>query len=146
MKSFLNTEWFWLAAMTAVIWGFTAPLEKLGLKKVDPVTGIVARCLGAVIGIIVISALKPAVWGNLKAAGWAPVLALVAAGICGTVLGQFTNLHALKIGEISRVSSIAGSWPLIAFIVAVFLFREKVTVEKVMGVISIVGGIVLLRL
>ena len=144
MKDLLG-NWFWLAILTALIWGFTAPLEKAGLRKIDPVAGIVARCIGAVIGMMVITVLRPSVWSDMKGAGFWPVMALVTAGILGTVVGQFTNLHALKIGDVSKVSPIAGAWPLIAFLLAVVLAGEELTARKIAGALTIVGGVFLIR-
>lgn len=59
--------------------------------------------------------------------------------------GQWTYYKALKYAEASRVVSIVGGFPLIAFVVAVLLLGESLTLQKLCGTILVVAGIALLR-
>ncbi|MFC1805193.1 EamA family transporter, partial [Candidatus Omnitrophota bacterium] len=60
--------------------------------------------------------------------------------------GQICFYHALKSAEASRIVPIAGSFPLVAFILGVLFLSETVTPLKLGGVLLVTLGIWALRI
>jgi len=135
---------FWWAILTACIWGVVPILEKLGLAKIDPYVALFYRCLGVLIGILFLGlfAVKPA---QLKAVSPKAIIVLVIAGFLASFLAQITFYHGLKMGEVSRVVPIAGTYYLITFVLGIFLLGEAITLMKVCGIVLIVAGMWFLR-
>jgi len=138
-------SWFSWAAATAFIWGCAPLLEKVGLAKVAPTTGLFFRCLGVLLGFVFLAAfwVKPQ---QVRAADWTTIALLVASGLMGSFLGQIPYYMALKGAEMSRVVLIAGSYPLVAVLLGVLVLGESVSVTKVAGMLAVIGGLWLLRL
>ncbi|MBI4243438.1 MAG: EamA family transporter [Planctomycetes bacterium] len=143
MKDF---DWFSWALLTAVVWGVVPIFEKMGLVKAQPYAGVVLRCAGIVIGVIFMIALRPSCLTEIKGLSWTTITFLLLAGILGSVVGQITNFSAMKLGEVSRVTPVTGSWPMVAFIIGLVFFSEAITLYKIIAAVFILAGIVLLRL
>ena len=135
---------FWWSILTACIWGTVPLLEKLGLFRADPITGVFARSFGVAIGALVF-----AVW-------WSPWKALAAldartlcllgfGGFLASFVGQMAFYHALKVGHVSQVTPISGTYPLIAALLAWTVLREPLTLSRLIGVSLIVAGTLLLH-
>lgn len=135
---------FGWAILTACIWGVVPILEKLGLAKIEPLTALFYRCFGVILGIILLGMfmVKPA---QMKAVDLRSVMVLVLAGFLASFVANLTFYHALKIGEVSRVVPIAGTYQLVAFLLGIVIFGEALTLAKAVGVFLIVSGIWFLR-
>ena len=135
---------FLWALATACIWGVVPVLEKLGLAKVGPYVGLFYRCLGVLIGIFLLGTImvKP---HELKQIDVKAVFLLVLAGFLASFVAQITFYHGLKIGEVSRVVPISGAYPLIAFLLGVFVLGETLTIQKVIGMLFVISGVWLLK-
>jgi len=128
------------AILTACIWGVVPLLEKLGLAKVNPLVGLFYRCLGVVLGILLLGIfmVKPA---QIKSVDLRSALLLISGGFLASFLAEITFYHALKVDEVSRVVPISGSYPLVAFILGIVLLGEAISPTKILGVLLIVAGI-----
>jgi len=132
------------ALMAACIWGVVPILEKVGLTKIDPFVGLWFRCVGVFLGLLCASLLvKPAA---LKAVEPRTMFVLISAGFLASFVAQICFYHSLKAGDVSRVVPVAGSFPLIAFVLGILVLGESLTLMKGIGVVLIVGGIWLLKL
>ncbi|MDG6028073.1 MAG: hypothetical protein E3K40_15510 [Candidatus Brocadia sp.] len=58
-KSNIFMEAFFLALLTAFIWGFVPFLEKIGLSSVEPTTAYLVRCSGVLLGVVILLAFTP---------------------------------------------------------------------------------------
>lgn len=135
---------FWWAALTALIWGVVPILEKLGLKHAEPTVGLFARSAGVAFGALIFACL----WSPWKALAAVPIgsFALLAlGGFLASFVGQWAFYHALKVGDISQVTPVSGAYPLVAAILAWTIFREPITITRVVGVLLIVTGALLLK-
>lgn len=135
---------FWWALATAVIWGIVPLIEKLGLAQTNPVTGVFARTLGVMVGLVVFSI----VWSPWKALAGLPVrsFALLALGGClASFVGQLMFYQALKTGRVSQVTPVAGAYPLVAAVLGWWLLREPLSATRVLGAVFVVAGVLLLR-
>ena len=70
---------------------------------------------------------------------------LMLAGILASFVAQMTFYKALKIGEVSKVAPISGTYYLISFVLGIFILGESITASKIAGMILIVAGAWLLR-
>jgi len=135
---------FGWAILTACIWGIVPILEKFGLTKVEPFTALFYRCFGVVMGIVLLSLfiVKPQ---EIKSVDLKSAVVLVIAGFLASFVANITFYHALKIGEVSKVVPVAGTYQLIAVILGIFLFREAITIPKIAGVVLVFTGLWFLR-
>jgi transporter family protein len=132
------------AILTACIWGVVPVLEKLGLAKTEPFTALFFRCLGVIIGIVLLGTIivKP---HQMKQVDPKAIGLLVLSGFLASFVAQIAFYHGLKIGEVSRVVPISGTYPLIAFLLGIFVLGEAVTVHKIIGMLLVISGVWLLR-
>ena len=132
------------ALLAACVWGVVPILEKIGLHKVVPLTALFYRSFGVLLGIFLLGAfvLKPA---DFKVIDMKSLFVLVLSGFLASVVAQVFFYHGLKIGEVSRVVPIAGSFPLISFILGVFILGEAITPMKLVGILLVISGIWFLR-
>lgn len=131
------------AILTAFVWGFVPLLEKMGLVKVAPLVGLFYRSLGVLIGILFLGIfLKPQ---EIKAIDLRSALLLIIGGFLASFAAQICFYHGLKIGEVSRVVPISGSYPLIAFVLGIIFLGESLSPAKIIGVASIILGIWVLK-
>lgn len=137
---------FLFAVLAAVIWGFAPALEKVGLKgaSIDPFLGVFIRtipiALIAVLGVVLMGRLGEVAAVDLKSA-----LFVAAGGLVAGLLGQLAFYSALKWGEASVVVPVAATYPLVALLVSVLFLGEAFTIQKLAGIILVVGGVVLLK-
>ncbi|MDP8266835.1 MAG: EamA family transporter [Candidatus Aceula meridiana] len=138
------TAFLW-AIITACIWGIVPILEKTGLLKATPLAGLFYRCLGVFLGFIVLMTflVKPA---EIKAVDLKSASFLILGGFLASFVAQMTFYNALKQGEVSRIMPIAGSFPLIAFILGILILGESFSWIKMAGAMCIVTGIIALKL
>ncbi|MCX5749706.1 MAG: EamA family transporter [Candidatus Saganbacteria bacterium] len=136
---------FWLAIMAAVIWGFVPLLEKIGLGKIEPLVGLFYRSCGVLIGlvILVLFFLKPA---EIRSVDLRSALLVMTGGFLASFVATILFYHALKWGEMSRIVPISGSYPLITFVLGIFLLGESFSLLKLLGVILAVIGVWLLKI
>lgn len=135
---------FWWALLTAVIWGCVPILEKIGLQHTEPTVGLFARSAGVCVGALIFAWL----WSPWKALAAMPIgsfCLLALGGFLASFVGQWAFYHALKVGHISQVTPVSGTYPLVAAILAWTIFREPITVPRVIGVLLVVVGALMLK-
>lgn len=133
------------AALASIIWGFAPALEKVGLSgKIDPYLGVVVRTLSiavmALLGLTLMGRLRAITTVDLKSAFF-----VAAGGIVAGLIGQVAFYSALKSGEASIVVPVAATYPLVALMVSVIFLGEAFTLQKLLGIGLVVGGVVLLN-
>jgi len=138
------TPFMW-ALLTAITWGFVPIIEKMGLAKISPMIGLFYRCLGVVIGIVLLLAIENKAIRQSFSALHPGMLLLIGGGFLASVVGQIFFYMGLKNGESSQVVPLAASYPLVTFILAAILLGEKVTISKIVGLVFIVLGIFFLK-
>ncbi len=136
---------FWLATSAAVIWGFVPLLEKVGLAKLDPMVGLFYRSIGVLMGLVILGLfmVKPA---EIRSVDMRSALLVMTGGFFASFVAQILFYQALKIGDMSWIVPISGSYPLIAFLLGVFILGEAVTPVKVGGALLIILGLWALKI
>ena len=135
---------YYLALLTALIWGTVPILEKIGLREAPPLAGLVIRSAGVIIGLICLFFFYSP-WGEFAKMSGKAILCLALGGFLASFVAQLIFYHALKIGNVSRVVPIAGTYPLIAFILGILVLGEKLTIPKTIGACLVVIGALLLK-
>lgn len=134
-------SWAVYALLSAVFAGATAVLAKLGIQGVNSNLATAIRTVVIVVfawGIVLargettsVKQLTPANWTFLVLSG----LATGASWLC--------YFRALSLGPVSRVAPIDKLSFVIAVVLGLLLFREKVTLTFVCGVALIAAGVLL---
>ena len=134
-----------LAALGAAIcWTISAILYKEALLKTKPISANIVRLVCTSIILVAYLAIigKFGVLMNLPA--YAVVLACVS-GIIGLGFGDTLYMMSLKLIGVARAVPITCVYPLFNLLWAVFLVGEPITLSVVLGAVTIVFGIWLLR-
>ena len=134
-----------LAALGAAIcWTVSAIMYKEALLKTKPVSANIVRLVCTSIILVAYLAIigKFGVLMNLPA--YAVVLACVS-GIIGLGVGDTLYMMSLKLIGVARAVPITCVYPLFNLLWAVFLVEEPITLSVILGAVTIVFGIWLLR-
>jgi len=133
-----------LLVLTALMWGTTPILEKLGLGKVDPLVGLTIRSIAIIVlllGFLIVT-------GRIKELATVDTKSIVIFSISGTLaglLGMLTYFEALKLGATSRIVPLAAAYPLVTAFLSVFILGEQITLIRVIGTVLIVLGVWLVK-
>ncbi len=133
------------AILAALVWGASPLLEKIGLRKISPVYAVFIRSLAVTTTLffylIFKNGFKKTCFTDIKS-----VTFIILGGLLAGMVGQLFYFTSLKSWEASRVVPIAGSYPLVAFLLSVLLLGEQITLYKLAGVVLIIGGITLIKI
>ena len=129
-----------LLVVTALLWGATPILEKIGLIKVDPVVGITIRSAVATVGLLILTLLLGRGRALIEVDGKGFLL-FGASGVLAGALGMWAYYAALKMEATSKIVPISASYPLVTALLTVLILREGVTLPRVIGTALIVIGI-----
>lgn len=131
----------WL--FTLLCWGISPVLEKIGLKKVDPLVALFVRTFFALIGISFFI-LFFASYQQFKDLSFKSLFILGLSGITAGFLGMYFYFSLLKMHPASQIVPLTATYPLVASLLAIFLLKEPLTLSKLLGTFLIVLGIYLL--
>ena len=133
-----------LLAATAVLWGATPIIEKIGLARVDPLIGVTVRSTIVTVGLLILTFLTGKGKDLLAVEGRTLVL-FGASGMMAGLLAMWTYYTALKMEATSKIVPIAACYPLVTVLLGVVVLREGVTLPRVIGTALIVSGIWLVK-
>jgi transporter family protein len=133
-----------LLVITAVLWGATPILEKIGLAKVDPLIGVTIRSTVVTVGLLIITLAmgKGKALLEVEAKGF---FLFGTSGVMAGLLAMWTYYTALKAGATSKIVPISACYPLVTALLSVLILREGITFARVMGTALIVSGIWLVK-
>ena len=132
-----------LSIFGMVCWGIAPVFAKAALKDIDPAAGLVLRTIFAasvVSGWVIIS-------GNFSKVSSIPAGTWWLIGIealLATLVGDLAYYAALKKGDVSLVTIIMSSSPLITILCSVLFLGEQMTLMRLIGAILVVAGIILI--
>ena len=135
---------YWWAVMSACVWGGVPLIEKAGLARTAPITGVFYRSLGVLLGFLILSIawVKP---GEVRSVDMKSAILLMTGGLLASIVGQIFFYNALKLGEISKMVLVGGSYPVITFLLGILVFGESVNLYKILGAALVMAGLVLLK-
>lgn len=134
---------FWWAVLTACVWGLVPLLEKVGLGATSPSIGVLARSMGVLAGVVLLS-LTMSPWRALGSLTLRSFLLLALGGFLASFVGQMMFYRALKASQISYVTPIAGAYPLVAVLLGWWVLHEPITTARLCGAGMIILGVWLL--
>jgi len=133
-----------LLFITMILWGSTPLLEKLGLKNVDPLMGIFIRSLAITVVLFVFYLFSGRLI-ELTKISLKNFSLFAASGIMAGLIGMWTYFYLLKEGMTSKIVPIAASYPLITAILSIIVLGEQVTIQRIIGIILTIIGIILVK-
>ena len=136
---------YYFAILAAIVWGIAPIAEKMGLKNIEPMAGVLVRSAGVAVGAIVMSLISSSIFKSALKADPTTIIFLFMGAILASILGQIFFYNALKHGEVSKMVPIAATYPLVSFLLGLLFFGESFTVLKGLGVIFVILGVFFLR-
>jgi uncharacterized membrane protein len=137
-----------LAIGAGIAWGSGQILVKVGMRTIDPITGIAIRLTTAwLVAMAILFCSRIRQWEGLS---FNPKGAAILAveGMVGPMLGMFLVLAAYRVGgEVKTAAPISLTVPIIwSALLAFILFHEQLTLVKVIGILIAVIGVGLVAL
>lgn len=133
-----------LLFITALLWGTTPILEKIGLAKVDPLVGNTIRSSIVTVILLLLTLFLGQGKALLQTDGKS-ILLFGASGIMAGFLGMWTYYTALKMEATSKIVPIAACYPLVTALLSVVVLKEGITLSRIIGTALIVSGIWLVK-
>ena len=123
----------------AVIWGASWPWGRVVALSMPPLTGAALRFLLAGIALLVwlLSAQGTAPLRRLSGAQWLGLSAAAASGICAYAVFFMYGLQSVAAG---RASVVVALNPVLTLLLAAWLFRERLNLGIVLGMLLAVSG------
>jgi transporter family protein len=133
-----------LLIITLLLWGSTPLLEKIGLKGVEPLTGILIRSFAVTIVLFIIYICTGRLH-ELTKISLKNYSLFTASGIMAGLLCMWTYFYLLKSGMTSKIVPIAAAYPLVTAILSILILREEVTLQRIIGICLTIFGIILIK-
>lgn len=133
-----------LLTVTAILWGATPILEKMGLAKVDPLVGVTIRSAIVTAGLLILTFVLGK-GRDLLSIDSKSILLFGASGMMAGLLGMWTYYTALKMEATSKIVPIAACYPLVTALLSVLILQEGLSLSRVVGTALIVSGIWLVK-
>jgi len=133
-----------LLVATAVLWGATPIIEKIGLARVDPLIGVTVRSTIVTVGLLILTLLLGK-GRDLLAVEGRTLFIFGASGMMAGLLAMWTYYTALKMEATSKIVPIAACYPLVTVLLGVLILKEGITLSRVVGTALIVSGIWLVK-
>jgi transporter family protein len=133
-----------LLFVTMFLWGSTPLLEKMGLKEVEPLTGILIRS-GTITIVLLVVYLFNGRLHELTKISLKNYSLFAASGIMAGLIAMWTYYYLLKAGMTSKIVPIAAAYPFITAILSIVILGEQVTFQRIIGIVFTIGGIILIQ-
>lgn len=134
---------FWLAMFGMVCWGIAPVFAKVGLNKLDPLPGLIVRTLTA--SVFALGSLgfnnNVVKIKNISLITW---IFITIEALLATFIGDLAYYAAIKKGNISVVTVIMSSSPLVTMLVSIIFLGEQITMVRIIGAGLVVVGIMLI--
>lgn len=129
------------AVLAAMSWALGTIFVRLGTQRLAVTTGTLVSLLsGFVVILAVTAAMHP---GELVGVPRATVLWIALLAMVQFPIGRFLTYQGIRLAGVAPATSIAGSSPLVAAILAAIFLHEPITVLIVAGIVAVVVGLAL---
>ncbi|KYO66146.1 EamA family transporter [Thermovenabulum gondwanense] len=135
------------ALLTAFFWGLAPIFGKMGLTKLPPLAALFIRTFSISIAVG-ICLLVSYMGGYLPAftLDKRTLIFIVLEGILASFLGHFAYFYALKEGNVSLVVPLSATYPLFALLFGILFLKESLALNKIVGALIVILGIIVMRL
>ncbi len=126
-----------------ICWGIAPIFLKLGINNINPLYALVFRTIVAA-GLVSGWMLFTGGYNHIKAIPFNAALLLTCEAILAALIGDLAYYAAIKKGDVSMVSVIMASSPLVTMICATIFLGEHITLLRILGASLVIIGIILL--
>jgi transporter family protein len=134
---------FVLITISILGWSLWAIFNKLALQKLHPLQMQIVGCIVGISLVPLYMYLLSFVQTTTISLNTSGIVLTVLASICATVAG-FAYLIGIRDGELGTISVLTSAYPLLTFAMSVFLFNERITMVKLVGIILVLIGVVVI--
>lgn len=134
---------YFLAIFGMVCWGIAPIFAKIGLNNANPMAALVLRTLMAA-GMVTAWIAVSGSLGQVKQIPFNSWILLGIEAILATLIGDLAYYAAIKRGEVSVVTVIMASSPLVTMICAIIFLGEQITTFRIIGAAFIILGVILI--
>ncbi len=134
-----DNGWYGTLGLCVLLWGLMTFLPKLAVAKLSPASCIVYEIAGGLtVALIVL------LWPGTKLE-FEPRGALLSytVGICG-FLGTLAYFFAVTRGPVSLAAPLSALYPIVAVLLGVFLLKEQLSPQQMLGAALALVSIVLM--
>ncbi|MBZ0187632.1 MAG: DMT family transporter [Candidatus Obscuribacterales bacterium] len=128
-----------LIVMTTFLWGVWGIFDKKALEAGSPLLVFFGKCIWDIVCLVLLSSYVLGIKRDIvprTAPLWIPVSI---SAIC-LYLGAFTYLVCLQLATASYVVSVTGCYPLIMYLLALVVLKEKFNTSRLLGIVLITSG------
>jgi DME family drug/metabolite transporter len=126
------------ALLAAVSFGLNAVLVRKGMKESTPVTATLT------VAAVQVTILSVILFFDLPVLNWTAIFYFVLAGFFAAILGRTMNYLSIDKLGVPVSTSLTGTNPIFALILAVLFLGESVSIATVLGSLLVVVGIALM--
>ncbi len=134
---------FWLAIFGMICWGIAPVFAKMGLSNMDPLPGLIVRTLTASIFALGSLGFNNSM-GKIRDITLITWVFITIEALLATFVGDLAYYAAIKKGNISVVTVIMSSSPLVTMIMSIIFLGEQVTISRIIGAGLVAVGIMLI--
>lgn len=134
---------FLLSLFGMICWGIAPIFAKMALKNLNPAVGLVFRTLFAA-SVIACWSLGSGSLRQIKGVSINTWILIAIEAVLATLIGDLAYFAAIKKGDVSLVTIIMSSSPLVTLIFACIFLGEKITLTRIIGAILVVIGVILI--
>jgi len=134
---------FWIAIFAMVCWGIAPVFAKVGLDNLDPLPGLIIRTLTASIFALGSMGFEGSI-SKMKNITFITWVFIAIEALLATFIGDLAYYAAIKKGDISVVTVIMSSSPLVTILMSIIFLGEQVTMIRIIGAGLVVVGIMLI--
>ncbi len=134
---------FLLSIFGMICWGIAPIFAKMALKNLNPVVGLIFRTLFAA-SVIACWSLASGSLYQIKGVSIYTWILIAIEAVLATLVGDLAYFAAIKKGDVSLVTIIMSSSPLVTLIFACIFLGEKITLVRIIGAILVIAGVILI--
>jgi transporter family protein len=126
-----------------ICWGVAPILVKIGLTNINPLVALFIRAcftLGLIFGWLILTGR----FNQFRKVNMSIVIILILEATLTTIIGDLAYFTAIKYGNVSFVTAFMASAPIITMILAIIIFKESITLTKIVGSLLIIIGVILI--
>ncbi|MGE5398461.1 MAG: EamA family transporter [Chitinophagales bacterium] len=135
---------YWWALFAMVCWGLAPIFAKFGLVNMDPMVGLLLRTVAAA-GLISTWTGLSGTAAQIHTVSIRSMGLILVEAILATLIGDLAYYKAIKGGDVSVVTLIMSSSPLITMMCAALFLDEPMSGWRILGALYIIVGIVMVR-
>ncbi len=132
-----------LSLIGMICWGIAPIFAKIGLKAMNPITGLALRSFITTVIITLYINIDSNVV-KLKDITFYGLLFIGLEAVLSTVVGDIAYYAAIKKGNVSLVTMIMSASPVVTLFGAMYLLGEQITITKIIGALLVILGIILI--